>query len=377
MIKFVISSLLFSTIGLLGNICAEEALEVGNNTFTDTLIKTGEGQPTISVTDFNSDGHQDVIIANYLDNNIISFQGNGKGILNEVGRFPVGDRPSGIALSDIDNDGNIDVVIANHETSYVTFLFGDGKGSFKPKSQSTFNLEIKPHPHAVSLSDLNGDNRIDLIVDSRDHNGLLVLDGLANGQFDKPGSIINVGGDPYRGFAVGDINGDGSLDVVTPNQNDIGIMINTSVKKISFGLSQLPQTQSPFAVELAEMNGDGNLDLVVATNGSLISIIPGDGEGQFNEKEKTEIRTAAGAKQIAIGDINGDGIQDALISNWSGEILAVLGSKTAIEVVRFKHPKTPNPWGVALADLNGDGKSDLIIADGNGKLAVTYVSDDK
>ncbi len=351
-----------------------KAIEIGDTTYSQTLLKVGAGQPSISVCDFNSDGNLDVIISNYSDNNFVIFQGNGKGDLIEVGRFPAGENPTGMAVSDINDDNNVDVVIANHETSYVTLLFGDGKGGFKRAPHSSFETDLEPHPHQVRLEDLDGDKRVDLIVDSRTDNGLRFYKGLTNGRFKTPGKLIDTGGDPYRGFAINHINDDKLLDIVTPNQRDIGVVINTSSNKLSFSLKKLAPYDSPFAVDLAEMNGDGNMDLVVASNGNSISITPGKGDGNFLEEKKTEIQATTGAKQIAIGDINGDGLKDALISNWSGELYAVFGSKTKIESTSFKLSSIPNPWGVALADLNGDGKSDLIIADGNSKSAAVYIS---
>lgn len=166
----------------------------------------------------------------------------------------------------------------------------------------------------------------------------------------------------------------GALDLVTPNQRDIGIAVNSGSIEASFSLTKLEQPESPFSVELADLTGDSELDLVVATNGTSLSIFPGDGRGNFQENKKTVVNVASGAKQIAIGDINGDGIEDALISNWSGGLLAIIGSKATIKSYKFRHASIPNPWGVALTDLNKDGKSDLIIADGDSKLAVVYVS---
>ncbi|HEY9031224.1 MAG TPA: VCBS repeat-containing protein [Kangiella sp.] len=361
-------------VGLLGCVFAAKAVDLGGTHFSDSLIQVGEGQPAVTVCDFNSDGNQDVIVANYSDNNMITYQGDGKGGLTEVGRYLVGQNPTGMAVSDINSDGNVDVIIANHETSYVTLLFGDGKGSFNKAPNSPFNIGVHPHPHEVQLSDLDGDAFVDLVVDSRDDEGVLVLKGLGNGTFATPGKVISVGGDPYRGFAIKDLNGDGHLDLVTPNQRDVGVVISTDSDKMSFSLNKLQQSEAPFAVELADLNGDGNLDLVVATNGSSISVIPGDGNGHFQIDQKITIDASNGAKQIAVGDINGDGLEDALITNWSGEILAILGSKTAINTTSFKHPRIPNPWGVALTDLNNDGKSDFIIADGDSNVAVVYVS---
>ena len=365
---------LFFLINSLSCFYQPRANAIDVTTYSHSLLNVGSGQPSISVCDFDSDGDLDVIVANYSDNNIITFKGNGNGDLLEVGRFPVGENPTGIAVSDINDDGNVDVAIANHETSYVTLLFGDGKGGFKTTSHSILQTDLSPHPHLVRLEDLDGDSRIDLIVDSRTHNGLRFYKGHANGQFESVSTLIDTGGDPYRGFAINDINADELLDIVTPNQREIGVATNTSSNKLSFNLKTLAPYDVPFAVELAEMNGDGKIDLIVASNGSLITIIPGDGIGNFLEKNKTEIKTATGAKQIAIGDIDGDGLKDALVSNWSGELYAVFGGKTKVEASSFKLPSIPNPWGVALADLNEDGKSDLIIADGNTKLAAVYIS---
>jgi len=183
-----------------------------------------------------------------------------------------------------------------------------------------------------------------------------------------------MGGDPYRGFAVNDINGDGNLDLLTPNQRDIGIAINDGSNDMSFSLNQLAQSDATFAVELADMTGDDALDLLVANNDSLITAIPGDGKGHFIVDSQRVIKASPGAKQIATDDINGDGIEDALISNWSGEILVFLGGNSSMETFRFEHSKLANPWAVAFADLNQDGKSDFIIADGDSQSAVVFVS---
>jgi len=331
----------------------------------------------ILALDYDSDGHQDVIISNYSDNNIVAYRGDGKGNLIETSRFSAGEKPTDMSVSDINGDGNIDVVIANHETSYVTLLYGDGRGGFKHAPHSPLNIDVKPHPHVVQLKDLDGDNKVDLIVDNRTHKGLLVLKGLGNGNFKKQGQLVDVGGDPYLGFATGDINGDGKLDLVTPNQREIGIVINTSADQLSFSLKKLAPSESPFAVELAEMTGDGKMDLIVASQGGLITIIPGDGQGNFLDEKKTSIMTSSGAKQIAVGDINGDGIKDALVSNWSGNILVVLGSKTTFETISFEHSSILNPWGLVLTDLNEDGKSDFIIASGDSKQAAVYLSQSK
>ena len=359
----------------------ETTIELGDTSFSRTLLNVGAGETMVSAIDFNLDGHQDIIVSNYADNNIVTYQGDGKGSLIKVSQNSAGERPTDMSVADINGDGAIDVVVANHETSYLTLLYGDGKGSFKPAPHSPISINVKPHPHVVQLKDLDGDNKVDLLVDNRTNNGLLVLMGLGNGQFEKQGQVIDAGGDPYLGFATGDINGDGKLDIVTPNQSEIGIALRTNSEKLSFSLKKMVQFESPFAVELADMSDDGKVDLIVASAKGLITIIPGNGNGNGNgnfiEKNKTIIKTSSGAKQIAIGDINGDGIKDSLISNWSGDLLVVLGGKATFETISFKDKNIPNPWGIVLVDLNEDGKSDFIVASGDSQLAAVYMSETK
>ncbi len=368
----VLQTVLFSTLSVAAQ---EDIIEIGNGQFYSYVLKAGSGQPSVLFCDVNSDGDQDLIIADYSDNNIVVYQGDGKGHLNELNRIPAGDNPTHMDAADINGDGNIDIAIANHETSYITLLLGDGKGGFAQASHSPIKVDVDPHPHAVTLADLDGDDIEDLIVDDRTNTGLRVLKGKDNGQFVSQGTLIKAGGDPYRGFAVDDINDDGSLDMVTPNPSAIGIMINKVDKEsLGFSLQTLDMSEAPFAVELADLNGDAHKDLIVATNGRVISIVPGDGKGGFTKKLESTLTVASGAKQIAVGYLNGDGIEDALISNWSGHFTIIFGGNDDFETVNLDHPEIANPWAVAMADLNNDGLSDMIIADGDSELAVVYVS---
>ncbi|GAA4363704.1 VCBS repeat-containing protein [Kangiella marina] len=361
----------------LSFVCKAQSVEIGNTTFSHSILNVGAGESTISAFDFNSDGHQDIVVSNYSDNNIVAYQGNGEGDLTEVGQYPAGDNPTDISVSDINGDGHLDVAITNHETSHVTLLHGDGKGNFKNSPYSPFNIDVKPHPHVAQLKDLDGDSIVDLVVDNRTHEGLSVFKGLGDGKFEKESQLIDVGGDPYLGFASGDINGNGKLDLVAPNQQEIAIALNTSTDKQSFSLKKPIPFESSFAVGLADMTGDGTIDLIVASTGNSMAIMPGDDQGNFLKDKKASFNVTSGAKQVATGDINGDGVDDALISNWSGEILVVLGSKDTFETVTFKHPNIPNPWGIVIVDLNEDGKSDFIVASGGSKLAAVYLSQDK
>ena len=154
------SYFLLITIGLVDVYASAETIEIDSIKYTSSIIEVGAGQPSIIASDINADDNQDVIIANASDNNIITYLSDGKGTLNRGGIFAAGDSPSGLAISDINADGHVDVVVANHETSYITVLFGKGDGTFVEPPHSPLNINVKPHPHVVKLSDIDGEEGI-------------------------------------------------------------------------------------------------------------------------------------------------------------------------------------------------------------------------
>ncbi len=111
-----------------------------------------------------------------------------------------------------------------------------------------------------------------------------------------PGNLIEVGTDPYLGFATADVNKDGLVDIATPNQNEIGLVINIKSESILFGEKKSVVSESPFAVELADINGDDAIDLITASEGGLVEIIPGNGFGEFLTEKKSLIRYEFGRK---------------------------------------------------------------------------------
>jgi hypothetical protein len=123
------------------------------------------------------------------------------------------------------------------------------------------------------------------------------------------------------------------------------------------------------------MNADGRLDVIAALDegASHVQLFLGDGQGTFHEATGSPFRLAPGGKQIATGDFNGDGVDDAVIACWNAsEVLILLGGTRSIQTVRL--PDATNSWGVTAADLNGDGADDLIIPDAASDQAVIYMS---
>jgi hypothetical protein len=104
-----------------------------------------------------------------------------------------------------------------------------------------------------------------------------------------------------------------------------------------------------------------------------VHLFRGDGQGGFRPAEGSPFQLAAGGKKIAIGDFNGDGVQDAAVTSFqSSEVLVLIGGSDSIRTARL--PGGKNPWGLVAADLNRDGNDDLVILDAANPRATVYLS---
>ncbi len=353
--------------------CQQDTFRVGEVDFVQRILSLGRGSAA-AVADLDNDGHQDLVIS--VDGNELAILlGDGKGGLSGAGQVAAGENPTDLALADLNADGNVDVVVANHETKHLTILLGDGRGALQAAPNSPLTIDVSPHPHVVRAADLDGDGHLDLVVDHRDGQGLLIIRGSGSGEFASPGQLVEVGGDPYLGMAIGDLNSDGQPDLVTPNPREVGVVLSTDQKQFEFAPATSVAAPAPFAVALADLNGDAKLDLIAASDDGSpsVQLFWGDGQGAFQEAEGSPFRFAAGAKIIASGDFNGDGVADAAVASYvSSDVLILLGGPSSIRTAYL--PGGVNPWSLVAVDLNEDGKDDLVIADDASDRVTIYLS---
>ena len=338
-------------------------------------IRVGRSPGSIEAADFNHDGILDLAVTGESDSSVTILLGKGHGEFcqAEGSSFYAGNAPNDIAVGDFNKDGNLDLAFANHDRKYLTVLLGNGKGGFGPAEGSPFSVEVIPHAHGVATADFNNDGRLDLVTDSWGNNQIEILWGDAKSLFMTRGTHVKVGNHPYQRIRVADVNGDGSADIVTTNLDGDNATVLLGDGKGEFHEapgSPVPCGTAPFGLAIGDVNGDGKPDLAIInspastsdrTGKNGLTVLFGDGAGRFSTMKGSPVPSGEIPNRIAIGDINGDGINDIAVSdNGSNKVYVFLMSKLGI-LSQYIVTVGNNPKGIALADINGDGKADIAV----------------
>ena len=136
-----------------------------------------------------------------------------------------------------------------------------------------------------------------------------------------------------------------------------------------FRAIHLSSSTRPVMVSVADVNKDGNADILVANNGSgNVSVYLGDGKGGFSQASGSPFSAGQEPTDIATGNFNGDGNLDIAIANHGVKLVTVLlgngkGQFSLAPGSPFNVESNPHPHGIAVADFNGDQKPDIAIDD--------------
>ncbi|QDU85812.1 FG-GAP repeat protein [Planctomycetes bacterium Pla163] len=264
--------------------------------------------------------------------------------------------PYGIFLPeirDLDGDGNCDLFF---QASIVQYALGNGDGTFAPAA-----VHARPVAGSAQVpADVDGDGHFDVLISYPDAPSILVLRGLAGAQLDAPTP------NPWAGLvdlAVGDLDRDGVDDLVSVAEaltlSPVRVLLGGGDGTFELSFEGTAGFDAK-AVELADLDQDGSLDIVVANHESdSVSIFLGNGDGTASGP--IHFAMGDGPWRLAVGDVDGDGVADVLTTNRNSDDVTYrlgLGDGTFASVISI--PAGDRPYGLGLADLDGDGASDLV-----------------
>ncbi len=247
----------------------------GDGTFATAVNYLVETSPrSVVIGDFDSDGIDDLAVANTNSNNVSVLLGDGDGTFTEESSESpfttgAGSNPMSLAVGDFDSDGRQDLAIANNGTAAVLVVGGNGDGTF----DTLTSLGLSTGPRSVAVSDFDSNGTQDLAVATYGANRVYLRSGNGNGTFGVPPTTPSTGtGTGPISVAVGDFNSDGTHDMAVANytSSNVSVLLNVptgdpSPTSLSFGSAASPIPQGTVsAPQPVTIGNGGSAPLVVS-----------------------------------------------------------------------------------------------------------------
>ncbi len=354
---------------------------------------TGSGPFSVAVVDVNGDGRPDLIVANYFGSSTVSVllnttaSGAATPSFAAQQTFATGSGPQSVTTADVNGDGKPDLIVANFDDSTISVLLNTTvPGANTPSFATQQTFAAGSGPISITAAEINGDGKRDLIVTNFNGNAVSVLlnttaPGATTVSFAAKQTFAT-GTNPFS-VAVADVNGDGKPDLIVTNttSNSVSVLLNTTAPGAatpSFAVQQTFATgQSPRFVTVAEINGDGKPDLIVANyfdnTVSVLLNITAPGATTPSFAAQRIVTTGLSPRSVTAADVNDDGKPDLIVANFDGSTVSVMLNTTppGATAPSFATQQTfatgSTPVFVTVADVNGDGKPDLILSNDNDK----------
>lgn len=325
--------------------------------------------------DIDSDGDLDLVIAvQSAPNRILINDGTGTFIDESDDRLPAQNYDSqDLAVADLNSDGNLDLFFVSNQNQTNELYINNGSGVFSDLSN---RIPVEGNSTSVVATDVDGDGPTDLLIGNLGQNNLLINSGNAffNDQTLQRMPQIN---DPTRDLAFGDLTGDNRSDIVAGNENANRLLVNTgsgffadrTSDRVPFS-GKIEETED---VNLVDVENDGDLDLYFGNTGFQDGSNPQDrllvntGGGYYADVTADRLPAITSFTFDAdFADLDGDGDADLVVGNYDGGIRVFInnGNGFFTDKTNAWIPENFAPYvrDLEIADFNNDGWLDIFVA---------------
>src|ERR1700674_1075690 len=347
---------------------------------------------SVAVGDLNGDGKRDLLVGsrsngpNGLVGAVNVLLGVGDGTFQERGLYGTAGLHVYVVLADVNGDGKLDMLASgcnfkDCSTGVVTIHTGNGDGTFAGGSY-VFGTGGKQPTSSPAVADFNGDGKLDLVVAHCGYGcpsgtgtvGVLLGNGDATFQ---TAVTYGTGGIGAHQVIVADVNGDGKPDLIVPNAcassancigpGSVGVLLGKGDGTFQAAVAYGSGGDDAISVAVADVNGDGNLDVLVAnycntgcSQAGPLGVLLGKGDGTFQPVIPYSFGASLGP--IALADVNGDGKLDVVTPSSIPNLMVLLGNGDGT----FQAPVLYGTGGfggggIVVADVNGDGAPDVMV----------------
>jgi FG-GAP-like repeat/FG-GAP repeat len=300
--------------------------------------------------------------------NLKVYLATGVGVYGAPTYVPDGDVPLWLATADLNGDNLNDVVTASYDDGALAVFLND---KFSP---GTFNSPLvlsSPGASQVAIADVNGDGLPDLI--SADFNVSLFLQS-SLGTFAAPISLYPGGA---NWVAVGDLNGDNAPDIALTDAVGVKVLMHTGAKTaatFAAPVSVFTQTANQDVIganliAIGDVDGDGLKDLVITDPGPTgeqtptVNVLLQSAGGTFPTTKSYGIAPGDVSQSIVLADLEGSGRLDIVIGGLN-TVTVLLHAATPGQFQTAMVYPAPGANQIAIADVNGDGKPDIVVSNG-------------
>ncbi len=339
-------------------------------------VMVGKGPLELAVGDIDGDGDPDAITSNFQDDSHTVILNDGVGGYDAWATFAGLNGSTGLTLADLDSNGVLDLATvgeaAQSQASVAVYL---NPTDWAAPESTIYDIGINAGPQTVRAGDMDGDGDLDLVTPDADAETISVFMNNGDGTFTTP--VIYPTGELPWSVGLADLDGDGDIDVAVGSLTENQVRIYKNAGDGTLAPSK-PATVAPgpMQIEVGDIDSDGDIDIIASSFfGGVVNLLFNDGDGTFTfVVQLGELGLSPGA---AGGDFDNDGDLDIVATNYDTYgvhffINDGLGTFTSFEEDAIVQA-AQNPQFIIARDIDADGDIDVITANaGAGSVSIFF-----